>query len=135
MPQPDFSPATDRNKQPILDVLCHVLPEHGSALEIASGTGQNVTWFAAGLPHWTWQPTDAQPCAQLAKAADRKNQRAVPQLHRAALPDSSVVVRRPGQADVPVDVNAIAEFCRRGPKDCDYATDQMLLALSGSENS
>ena len=50
------------------------------------------------------------------------------------LPDGSVVVRRPGQADVPVDVNAIAEFCRRGPKDCDYATDQMLLALRGSES-
>ncbi|MGH8521699.1 MAG: DUF938 domain-containing protein [Gammaproteobacteria bacterium] len=63
MPHPDFSPAADRNKQPILDVLCQVLPERGSALEIASGTGQHVAWFAAGLPHWTWQPTDAQPGA------------------------------------------------------------------------
>lgn len=63
MPQPDFSPAADRNKQPILDVLRQVLPERGSALEIASGTGQHVAWFASGLPHWTWQPTDAQPRA------------------------------------------------------------------------
>ena len=63
MSPPDFSPAADRNKQPILDVLRQVLPEHGSALEIASGTGQHVAWFAAGLPHWTWQPTDAQPGA------------------------------------------------------------------------
>jgi hypothetical protein len=61
MPQPDFSPAADRNKQPILEVLRQVLPPQGSALEIASGTGQHVAWFAAGLPHWTWQPTDAQP--------------------------------------------------------------------------
>jgi hypothetical protein len=38
-------------------------------------------------------------------------------------------VRRPGQADTPVDVKAIGEFCRRGPKDCNYATDQMLLEL------
>ena len=60
MPPPDFSPAADRNKQPILDVLCRVLPERGSALEVASGTGQHVAWFAAGLPHWTWQPTEAQ---------------------------------------------------------------------------
>jgi SAM-dependent methyltransferase len=63
MNQPDFSPAADRNKQPILDALCRVLPERGSALEIASGTGQHVAWFASGLPDWTWQPTDAQPGA------------------------------------------------------------------------
>ena len=59
MQDPAFSPAAERNKQPILDVLRQVLPERGSALEIASGTGQHVAWFAAGLPHWTWQPTDA----------------------------------------------------------------------------
>ena len=40
MPQPDFSPAADRNKQPILDVLRQVLPERGSALEMASGISQ-----------------------------------------------------------------------------------------------
>jgi len=40
-----------------------VLPARGTALEIASGTGQHVTWFAAGLPHWTWQPTEADPQA------------------------------------------------------------------------
>ena len=60
MSQPDFSPAADRNKQPILDLLRQLLPERGSALEIASGTGQHVAWFAANLPHWRWQPSDAQ---------------------------------------------------------------------------
>lgn len=59
--QPDYSPAADRNKQAILDVLVSVLPESGNALEIASGTGQHVAWFAAGLPGWTWQPSYAQP--------------------------------------------------------------------------
>jgi hypothetical protein len=53
------SPAADRNKQPILEVLRGVLPPRGLALEIASGTGQHVAWFAAALPDWTWQPTDA----------------------------------------------------------------------------
>jgi hypothetical protein len=52
------SPAADRNKQPIFDVLRGVLPARGLALEIASGTGQHVAWFAAALPGWTWQPTD-----------------------------------------------------------------------------
>ena len=60
LPQPDYSPAADRNKQAILDVLVQLLPERGNALEIASGTGQHAAWFAAGLPHWTWQPSDAQ---------------------------------------------------------------------------
>ncbi|WP_421955936.1 DUF938 domain-containing protein [Polaromonas sp.] len=63
MSKPNFSPAADRNKQPILDVLREVLPDHGTALEIASGTGQHVAWFAANLPQWTWQATDAVPAA------------------------------------------------------------------------
>jgi hypothetical protein len=58
MHAPSHSPAADRNKQPILEVLRQVLPAHGEALEIASGTGQHVAWFAAALPGWTWQPTD-----------------------------------------------------------------------------
>lgn len=57
------SPSAERNKQPILDVLRQVLPPRGSALEIASGTGQHAAWFAAGLPGWTWQPTEADASA------------------------------------------------------------------------
>ena len=60
MHQPDHSPAADRNKQAIVEVLVQLLPERGNALEIASGTGQHVAWFAAGLPGWAWQPSDAQ---------------------------------------------------------------------------
>ncbi|MES2975511.1 MAG: DUF938 domain-containing protein [Pseudomonadota bacterium] len=58
-----FSPAADRNKQPILDVLLTILPASGTALEIASGTGQHAAWFAAAMPGWDWQPTDADPGA------------------------------------------------------------------------
>ncbi len=54
-----FSPAADRNKQPILEALQARLPASGKALEIASGTGQHVAWFAQHLPQWEWQPTDA----------------------------------------------------------------------------
>ena len=59
MSTPLHSPAADRNKSPILDVLLQVLPQQGTALELASGTGQHVAWFASAMPGWTWQPTDA----------------------------------------------------------------------------
>jgi len=58
MPQPDHSPSAERNKQPILEVLQTFLPKAGTALEIASGTGQHVEWFAQQLPDWIWQPTE-----------------------------------------------------------------------------
>jgi hypothetical protein len=50
--------AAERNRQPILAVLQRVLPPSGRALEIASGSGQHVSWFARHLSAWTWQPTD-----------------------------------------------------------------------------
>jgi SAM-dependent methyltransferase len=39
-------------------VLREVLGPAGRALEIASGTGQHVVFFAAALPRWDWQPTE-----------------------------------------------------------------------------
>jgi len=50
--------ATDRNRAPILEVLRRVLPPAGLVLEIASGTGQHVAFFAAALPALRWQPSD-----------------------------------------------------------------------------
>lgn len=60
MAQPDFSPSAERNKQPILELLRAAVPAQGEALEIASGTGQHVAWFAKHMPLWNWQPTDLQ---------------------------------------------------------------------------
>ena len=68
---PRHSPASERNKQPILEVLRQVLGESGEALEIASGTGQHVAYFANALPGWSWQPSDRAPTAgALAALAD-----------------------------------------------------------------
>lgn len=57
------SAAAERNRGPILAALQLVLqlPPVGRALEIASGTGQHAAHFAAALPHWDWQPSDADP--------------------------------------------------------------------------
>jgi SAM-dependent methyltransferase len=63
------SPAADRNKQPILGVLQAWLPAHGTALEVACGTGQHACHFAAGLPGWAWWPTDPDPGALASAAA------------------------------------------------------------------
>lgn len=52
------SPATARNRGPILEVLRECLPEHGRVLEIASGSGEHALHFAAALPGLEWQPTD-----------------------------------------------------------------------------
>jgi len=69
LPDTPFSTAAERNKQPILDALRKLLPTRGRALEIASGAGQHVAWFAAALPDWTWQPTDADAQALTGIAA------------------------------------------------------------------
>lgn len=54
-----YAPATQRNRQPILDVLSRVLPTKGLVLEIASGTGEHAVWFAQHLRPLEWQPSDA----------------------------------------------------------------------------
>ncbi len=59
-----FSAPAERNRQLILDVLAPALPPSGRVLEIASGTGQHVTYFAAALPELRWQPSDPDPEAR-----------------------------------------------------------------------
>jgi SAM-dependent methyltransferase len=55
-----YAPATVRNRGPILEVLKRHLPQHGLVLEIASGSGEHITHFAAGLSDWSlqFQPSD-----------------------------------------------------------------------------
>lgn len=52
------SPAAERNKQPIAEVLATVLPRAGFVFEVASGTGQHALHFAQALPGLDWQPSE-----------------------------------------------------------------------------
>jgi len=63
------SPAADRNKQSILDVLRRVLPKSGLVLEIAAGSGQHSVHFSRALPMLTWQPSDPDAAARESIAA------------------------------------------------------------------
>ncbi len=53
-----FAPATDRNKHPLLTVLKSHLPDSGTVLEVAAGTGQHAVFFASQLAPRLWLPTD-----------------------------------------------------------------------------
>lgn len=53
-----FSPACERNREPILAVLRDALTEPMRVLEIGSGTGQHAVYFGRNLPHLTWQTSD-----------------------------------------------------------------------------
>jgi SAM-dependent methyltransferase len=53
-----YSPAAERNRVPLLEVLMQWLADRRAVLEIGSGTGQHAVHFAAALPHLRWQCTD-----------------------------------------------------------------------------
>lgn len=55
------APATERNREPILEVLARVLPDPALVLEVASGTGQHGAFFASRLLHLEWQPSEPDP--------------------------------------------------------------------------
>ena len=58
-----FAPATERNREPICEVLARELPGAGEVVEIASGSGEHAVAFARAFPHLAWQPTDPDPAA------------------------------------------------------------------------
>jgi SAM-dependent methyltransferase len=106
-PQARTSPATARNRDPILAVLKPRLPASGLVLEIASGAGEHAIHNAAALRALQWQPTDPDPEA-LASIAAWRDYAALPNL----LPPLRLDAAQPDdwpvrQADAIVNINMI----------------------------
>jgi len=52
------APSAERNADALVALLSRIAPPSGHALEIASGTGQHITRFAAALPRLSWTPSE-----------------------------------------------------------------------------
>jgi len=67
-----YAPATQRNRESILEVLLQVLPSTGTVLEVSSGTGEHAVFFAPRLHPRNWIPSDPNPLARDSIAAWRE---------------------------------------------------------------
>lgn len=70
-----YAPATQRNREPILEVLLNVLPPNGTILEVASGTGEHAVFFAPRLNSRKWLPSEPNPQLRASIAAWSANLR------------------------------------------------------------
>ncbi|RCJ39043.1 SAM-dependent methyltransferase [Nostoc minutum NIES-26] len=68
-----YAAATERNREPILEILLNVLPHSGTILEIASGTGEHAVYFADKFKDCGWLPTDVNPQARASIVAWTKH--------------------------------------------------------------
>lgn len=66
-----FSPAAQRNREPLLEVLKAHLTPGARVLEIASGSGEHLVHFARAMPENEFTPSDAHPQALASIAAWR----------------------------------------------------------------
>jgi len=101
------SPATARNRQPILDVLRPRLRDGARVLEIASGAGEHAVFLAGALPRVQWQPSDPDPSA-LASIAAWREEAALPNLAVPLALDAADLATWPTQPfDAVVCINMI----------------------------
>jgi hypothetical protein len=66
------APHVARNAGPIADVLNGILPDTGTVVEIASGSGEHILHFARTFPHLVFRPTDPDPAALASIAGWRR---------------------------------------------------------------
>lgn len=55
-----YSPAADRNKEPIFNVISQYIGENGRLLEIGTGTGQHAIYISKKMPNLHWITSDQE---------------------------------------------------------------------------
>jgi hypothetical protein len=100
------APAALRNREPIADVLGEWLPPGGLVLEIASGTGEHVIYFAERFPRLEWQPSDIHPDALTSVAAWREASR-LPNVREPLILDAASAEWPLDRADAVLSINMV----------------------------
>jgi len=100
------APAALRNREPIAEVLSEWLPPVGLVLEIASGTGEHVVYFAERFPSLDWQPSDIHPDA-LGSIRARRGESALPNIREALIIDASSRDWPIDHADAVLSINMV----------------------------
>lgn len=100
------SPATQRNRQPIAEVLTEWLPEAGLVLEVASGAGEHAVFFAERFPNLDWQPSDPDPQALLSIEAWRADS-GLPNLREPVILDATAATWPVDRADAILNINMV----------------------------
>ena len=100
------APAALRNREPIAEVLAKWLPEQGTVLEIASGTGEHAVYFAGCFPQLDWQPSDLHPDA-LSSIAGWRAETSLPNLREPLALDAGSDSWPIDRADAVLSINMV----------------------------
>ncbi|WP_028970273.1 DUF938 domain-containing protein [Sphingomonas sp. URHD0057] len=103
---PLSAPAALRNREPIAAVLADWLPERGTVLEIASGTGEHVVHFAERFGGLEWQPSDLHPDA-LDSIRARRAAAALPNIREPVALDAAAAAWPIERADAILSINMV----------------------------
>lgn len=87
-------------------MLADWLPEEGTVLEVASGTGEHAVWFAERFPDLTWQPSEAHPDA-LASIEAWRERASLPNLRAPLVIDASNPEWPLESADAVLNINMV----------------------------
>jgi hypothetical protein len=100
------APAVLGNREYIAEVLREWLPERGLVLEVASGTGEHIVYFAEAFPGLDWQSSDTHRDA-LASIASWRDASGLPNVRPPVELDASAPHWPVERADALLNINMV----------------------------